>query len=109
MASVPPSELRGYLREAEDKLKEWDDKLEKAQALLLKGMEMKSDRLMELAEERIATAKKAIAQADEDIEMYRKAVVAPPAAIASAGNLKCRIYGFPHPLSCDSCHFSPCW
>jgi sugar-specific transcriptional regulator TrmB len=86
MTTVPPSELlEAKLDKAKDELKEWDDKLEKAQALLLKGMEMKSDRLMELAEERIATAKKAIAQADEDIDMYRKAVVAPHTAAVNAG------------------------
>ena len=80
MASTPSELLEAKLDKANDKLEHWTLELKKASAALERAEDKSSQRQMELAEERIATAKKSIARAEEDIEMYRKGIKAPPPA-----------------------------
>ena len=102
MASASPSELREYLKEAEDKLLTWTDKLEKAEALLERAKEKGDEELMEMARARIATAKEAIAHAKEDTKMYRKGIVAPPVAAVDTGRFHIIITSLPSSLHSDS-------
>ena len=81
MAPASSTELRDNLREAKGDLERWTLELEKASVALERGMELKSDELMEGARKRIATAEKNIARADEDIQMIRKGTALPTAAV----------------------------
>ena len=85
MTHISSSELRGCLKEADDKLKEWTLELEKAQLLLKEAKVEGDEELVEEARERITTAKEVIAQTKEDIKMYRKGFMTPPTAAVEAG------------------------
>ena len=84
--------LEAKLDKVKAELKDWTFELKEAQALLVKAKSEGDVELMDearecmaTAKERITAAKRDIARVDDEIEMYRKAIMDPHAAAARTG------------------------